>query len=347
MNGTVGDALALLRLQNVDVNSPIESDANPLSARWNAVPLSTVLHDIAQAISRESEIIERSGSWWVGPPSDTDLETRRYYLPYESASAAENVIKITAGDRAKTAFVNDVLVVRDTPLNLSRFEKGLEQLISPRAQWEVGVQLMELNENAARMVGLDWSLTGTGSLTSILEPSSLVKLGQLAANVNLQASSSDGWARNVSTTTLLVMDGETSKIHSGEKTPVPRRTVSPEGTVTTTGFEQVESGIIITISPRTSSEGTVILRVTPEISTITGFIDGSPKLSIRSLNSVAHLRPPQTIALGGLDRAELSSDHNKAVPFLERFTGSTQRIGSLSRLYLFVTIRPAQGFAGP
>lgn len=125
-----------------------------------------------------------------------------------------------------------------------------------------------------------------------------------AVALNALASITD--VNIVSSPSLMVLDNQEATLQIGDQVPVA--TQQSQGTdnanapvITTISFK--DTGIILTVRPRVSSTGRVILEIEQEVSnvskTTTSGID-SPTISQRKINTTVVVNDGSTLALGGL-----------------------------------------------
>jgi type II secretory pathway component GspD/PulD (secretin) len=139
----------------------------------------------------------------------------------------------------------------------------------------------------------------------------------------LEAIASDSSSDLIATPELTTLDNRKARINLGSRVPVPifsnilnaqTNTVFP----TITGFEYIDTGTILEVTPRVGADDYVTLDVAPEISEITGFVGPNqerPVLAQRKMTTSVVLRSGATLALGGL-KQEKKTETIAKVPFL-------------------------------
>ena len=99
---------------------------------------------------------------------------------------------------------------------------------------------------------------------------------------------------------ILIDDGAEGIWKDSISVPIPQKTVSPEGTVTTNGFEFIETGSILSCKIRETSNGSV-LTYSIEQSNITGFVENEAPIVAQSvLSSQVSLKSSGVYLLGEL-----------------------------------------------
>jgi general secretion pathway protein D len=189
--------------------------------------------------------------------------------------------------------------------------------------------------NPTSTVGLGGGATGAGqnllagfapgdSMPQVL--SNQFTFGILDASqlsVVFEAIRSDTRSKLIASPSLTTLDNRKAKITLGQIVPVPVftnivNTQTNQSFPTITGFEDIEVGTLLTVTPRIGSDEYVTLDVAPEISEITGFVGPNQERPIRSqrrMETTVVLRDGATLVLGGLNQSRVSETVNK-VPFL-------------------------------
>lgn len=236
------------------------------------------------------------------PSEDQRIQTSSF-VSADEASALLNAVYPDAG---ATASGDRVALGPEAPYEAADL---LRKLNATPSTWILDVLLVELNASTARDIGLGWSIgatlsarvdTGTG-----LDETTGPILGAKAAavaEVVARLSAESSLAKLSHRGTLYLIDGEPATLNQGDTIPVPQRTVSPEGTVSVTGFTQIQTGFTLTATA-TQAEEIVRLELEPTVSEVAGFVlNEAPIVLSRSLQSVALVRPGGWLVIGGFDR---------------------------------------------
>ena len=154
----------------------------------------------------------------------------------------------------------------------------------------------------------------------------------------------------VSTPSLLVLDNHEATLNVGDQVPVVTQSAvsvtDPDAPIVNK-VEQRDTGTILTITPRVSSSGRVILDIRQEVSDVveteTSGID-SPTIQERIITTTVAVDAGESIALGGLIREARNRTQDKVpllgdVPVLGAIFRSTTDTDE--RTELLVIIRPS------
>ena len=123
----------------------------------------------------------------------------------------------------------------------------------------------------------------------------------LAQNIDLVLQSKSEFVKVVSSPVLLLRDGTSANWQDGLTVPIPQKTVSDSGTVTTNGYTNIDTGLNLTCSLRESLKGAV-LTVKYTDSDIKGYNDYQPIISKSELNVNADVESGRIYLLGELFR---------------------------------------------
>ncbi|MEL0647378.1 hypothetical protein V6248_08075 [Pseudoalteromonas agarivorans] len=191
------------------------------------------------------------------------------------------------------------------------------------------VTILEVTLSDSVSSGIDWVYknTGiepsTGPLTTVTgSPSSIVGTvlsGNWQANLNWNSTKSD--SRVISRPYLIVKDGESATISSGDQVPIITQTVESLGSDNNSVSNSVQyrsTGVNVTISPIINSQGVISLNVSMSVSNASANNLGgstSPTITNRSISTQILSGDGQTVALGGLIQ-ETKDNKGNAIPVL-------------------------------
>lgn len=138
-------------------------------------------------------------------------------------------------------------------------------------------------------------------------------------SVVLNALSAVTTVKVLSSPTLTVLDNHTAKLQVGDQVPVISESATSGTTgTTTTSIQMKDTGVILGVTPRISSNGHILLDIVQEVSdvvnTTTSTIN-SPTIRQRKVSSTVEVGDGQSIVIGGLvqEQQQKSTD---SVPVL-------------------------------
>lgn len=237
---------------------------------------------------------------------------------------------------------NNALVILASPVDYEKIESAIRKLDVVPRQVLIEVLIAEVTLTDELSYGIDWfinarsglSSTGSGALlpnvtTGTLNFGSLPTtsgvpsptgtlpaftgglqlVNTLGGDVRgvLRAVGGDSRLKIVSSPSLMVIDNQKAQIQVGSRVP----TLSSQQTGTTTGtttgvissIQYLDTGILLSVTPRVNSGGRITLEIAQEVSeaaaTQTSGID-SPTITKRTAQSVVTTQSGETLVFAGL-----------------------------------------------
>jgi type IV pilus secretin PilQ/predicted competence protein len=165
----------------------------------------------------------------------------------------------------------------------------------------------------------------------------------------LEVLKSDGGTNLIANPEITTLNNREARINIGDTVPIPIFTTNLEtGVSAVTGFEEVETGTILSVIPQVNNDGeSVTMTVKPEISEIIGFkgqFDERPITASRRAETTVRLRDGETLVIGGLVNEKSDESITKIpilgdVPLLGWFFKYRSKNRTKRSLYVFVTPR--------
>ena len=157
----------------------------------------------------------------------------------------------------------------------------------------------------------------------------------------IRALITDGRAKMLARPNITTVQGHEALINIGAEVPVPR--VSTSNSVTTSGIEYREAGIILRYTPRVTADGNIVARVHTEVSTPV-YVDDlkAYRFQKRSADTTVRLRNGETMVIGGLIDSDESRSLAKIpflgdIPVLGAFFRSVRTSKTETELMIFLT----------
>jgi|GEM_PF-896640 len=147
---------------------------------------------------------------------------------------------------------------------------------------------------------------------------------------------------------ITVLHNKTATIINGKKIKIPTYSQNLQyGITTISGYEDIQTGTNLKVTPRLIDETAVSLKVNPEVSEITGFrgeFNEIPDVETRSVDTEINLEDGKTLIIGGLVRT-LKRNTESGVPFLKDipilgyFFRYTSEVTEKDDMIIFITPR--------
>ncbi|MDR7544744.1 MAG: secretin N-terminal domain-containing protein [Armatimonadota bacterium] len=231
------------------------------------------------------------------PPRSTGPTTELYTLRHARASAVASIL--TSHVRDIQVSYNDAqnaLLVTASPAQHDRVRQVLETIDRPTAQLVVEAEVFSVQDNVQQTLGIDWTLDAVytlarqpdGSLVGTLDPFQVVS--------RLRAAASQGRARVLSRPRVLTVSGQQATITVGDQVPVLSRDAQGNTVVVTT----VNAGMRLQVTPRILPDGNVELTLAAEANSLSGFVQDTPIISQRSVQTRLVVQDSTPVIIGGL-----------------------------------------------
>ena len=278
-----------------------------------------------------------------------DLVIQTFYLSNGDAEQVTNVVRTMI--EARNVFplkALNAITIRDTADKVKIAQKIIEANDKAKAEVVVDVELLQLDLNKTRNLGMD--VTGTsGTLAAfgppddkgVQNPLTTVTRQQLAhlgaANLMFSIPSVEySFIKTVANSELLanpelrISEGEKATLHIGSRIPVPVSTFTSVSTTTSggsfapvTSFQYQDVGIKVSMEPRVHHNREVTLKLTVEVSsqgpdaagTGQNGVPAQPTFNTRTIESTIRLKDGETNFLAGLIQ-DSRTDSNTQTPFL-------------------------------
>jgi general secretion pathway protein D len=237
---------------------------------------------------------------------------------------------------------SNALLVRATPGQWESIRRAIERLDTMPLQVHIEAQIIEVQLQGQLSYGVNWFFENAVVDEAEL-PSALGRniwgdiagsagsgglgwtfLGRNAAAV-ITALDDVSDVRVLSTPSVVVRNNAEAKLDVGTKIPVNSTSFNPiagdpgSGNGTFTQVQYLDTGVILTVTPRISRDGTVFMEIEQEVSSPGDTPDDNGNLPInkRNLTTEAAIQSGETVMLAGLI-SDSTLDGSVGVPGLSR-----------------------------
>ncbi|MDM3872571.1 type II secretion system secretin GspD [Porticoccus sp. W117] len=262
----------------------------------------------------------------------------------------------------------NALVITAPPSLLATMKGVIKELDVPRAQVLVEALIVEVNEDLAHNLGIQWTADPPSGNTDVIGgfrnfPSGLtpLSLGEDGAPV-LGSGLSFGYLKNndlrliinalagetnaniLSTPTIVALDNEEASILVGSTVPFLTGQQQRPGDLNTFNTIQREDiGLSLTVTPRVNNNNSVTLAIDQSVESITQSPVETADIvtNKREIKTQVLIGDDQVLVLGGLMRDEFTETENKvpllgSVPLLGRLFRSTSITATKANLLVFI-----------
>ncbi|MEO0853229.1 MAG: hypothetical protein AAFY15_06965 [Cyanobacteria bacterium J06648_11] len=265
-----------------------------------------------------------------------------YAEPTEALDAFSTIL----GSQGEVRSVNGRIAYGGTREGLRRALDVASGFRNGPDGWLLRVVVFEVSDRIERQLGVDLALGASLDATGgdVAQPvdtpffaPALSGIRAAFAVAALASLSEDGSESRIRTSgTLYLLEGEPARLNQGERVPIPRRTVSPEGTVETAGFDYVETGFTLQAQGVRVPTG-LRLTLEPTLSSVTGFVEDAPIFNERSVEGVVVVDSGEWVLLSGLSRQERSQNAS-GVPGLPSSYLTDEKRDTLSESSIIIAV---------
>jgi general secretion pathway protein D len=301
-----------------------------------------------------------------------DLVIRTFFLSNGDVKDVSAMVRsILDLRRLGTIPALNAIIIRDTADKVAVAERLIE--VNDKAKSEVVVDVELLQVNTDKLLDLGTAF-GASSVTATVVPGAgtggTTSAGSLPWNAIKSLGINDfmftiptvtfNFLKNNTDAELLakpqlrIAEGEKAQLVIGDRVPIPVTTINTQQAVGSTGvipitsFQYQDVGIKIDMEPRVHHNKEVSLKLTIEVSQISGYVQSTdnskqPIIGTRTITSSIRLKDGETNFLAGLIRKDTSKSKT-TIPFL----GDLPLIGALfthnstedKRTDLYLTLTP-------
>lgn len=295
-----------------------------------------------------------------------DEEVQTFYLhntttPQELQEVVNLIRQLLDTPRVQQVAGDNAIVIRATPAALTLASKIIDSIDKPKPEVVLQVDVLEAQLDHERTLGIQpgqsatLAFTGTPtSSTSTTSTTSTSTTPSIPLNVHLSSADysltlpgatlnallTDSATKIIQDPTIRIVDGATAKLAIGDKVPVATGSfqagVGVTGTagvspLVNTQFTYQEVGVNVEVTPRVHPDGSVSLKMTVDVSSITGedTIGGitEPVIGQRKIEHDVRLQDGEVSILGGLITSSQTKSLSgwpglSSIPFLRYFFSS-------------------------
>ncbi len=251
---------------------------------------------------------------------------------------------------------NGSLIVVTTPDNRELVKSILEQLDVVAQQVMIQTVIVEASLTKANQLGLEWKYASTHKgVTSTTGDT----FGLQNANPALQGFSysmtggdltaffnmlqTDTKFQILSTPRIFTSNNTTATINISQQIPYIVSTIQNTNGTTSFNYAFQDVGIVLTVTPRITSNGYVNMDVTQTANDLQGYTNfNAPIVNQREANTTVSVKDGETIVLGGMIQNQVTATTNKIpllgdIPVLGKLFQSTNNTKTKTELLVFLT----------
>jgi general secretion pathway protein D len=195
----------------------------------------------------------------------------------------------------------NAVILTGPPDVVNAMRAVIEKLDVPLDSVLLECQIVELDDNAAKDLGVDFSAQGYVANVTYKTQSLQYAQGAATFQANVYALAQKGEGRILAKPRILAQNGTSASILTGDALPIIT-TVIVAGTsaVTAQQVNYVNVGVNLQIQPRISADGFVTSHIFAEVSSVTAYTQGIPQISQRQALTQATVKDGDSFIIGGL-----------------------------------------------
>ncbi|WP_273060742.1 type II secretion system protein GspD [Colibacter massiliensis] len=301
---TVLEGLARSNNMNLVVNETVTGN------------LTMHLHDVSAeealqaVVDNQNLFVEEHGGIRVisGAVKDDGAQTSyscvlAYAGPDEIGAALTSRL---SAEKVKVYSEGNAVVVSGTRRDVEAAKRLIGELDKPAGQVDVEVEILSLNKEAVKELGIDWSWSGIeGGVGRTHLP---------YAEAQIHAFLSTGKADVLARPHIVAKNGQEARIFIGDKIPVVTEHVSGGERTSTTEYK--DAGILLQYTPRIHRDGTVTAKIHGEVSMPVYVRDlKAYSIATRQVDTEVRVKANESLVIGGLIGKEEVENFRK-IPIL-------------------------------
>ncbi|MDD5597253.1 MAG: hypothetical protein PHV82_04875 [Victivallaceae bacterium] len=209
-------------------------------------------------------------------------------------------------------FSNGVIVVSDREHVLTRVSQMCDYIEAGfSGSWILQLYFVVVKKDALLEAGFDMESSGTLSYNV---SNSTVSLDNVKLDGVFNLISQSNFADMYATPMFLLRDGIEGKWSDGKRIPIPQKTTSTYGVVSTTGFTYVDTGLNISATVR-ESKSAALLKLSVSLSDVDSYVEYAPVTSQCAFNSECELEQNRVYLVGEMARYKVLDTQKKILNF--------------------------------
>ena len=274
------------------------------------------LTEALKVIARISglQVITLDNGYLIGDPRPEDRRVVVRRVPSLEPEEIESVFYPMVSDTGSISVVgNGTLIVSDSDSAIEKIDEVIESIGGNSVStWVIQLYLISIEQKAKQEFGFDaipsievaanFALGSSrlAALSSLPSESGVSLKGGLQALI--KAANENSGVKLVAEPLFFMADGSDVYFQRGSQIPVARRVVSDQGTVSTAGFDMLQTGIIIDMNMRETSGESARLDMEVQIASTSDSVEGVPIIKREAYNGVVEVQDDGVYLIGELQR---------------------------------------------
>ena len=362
------------------VKVTVDKDLNAISVLGTAGDQDRIAAAIAQLDAAQGSGGQASGGAAAYGDGNVDVVQLQDAMPGQNgapstsaqdiASAVQQALSGMAPDLHLTVPANSSeIILAGSPQSIRLAKDLISRLDGPQPLVVLDTEVLEVDENVARNIGLELPNAVISSTWSEMQPTPDPNTGQpghigrfqgltrtpiqFTAELNLLVQK--GNARVLADPRVTTISGHTATIRAGDTIAILTQTGGGVGTPVTQQLQTFQTGVTLDITPQVGPAGNVVVALHPVVNSLEGILNGVPQIATRDTQTVVQLNDNQTLVIGGLIQETLQHTVSKIpllgdIPLLGKLFQNSDTQASRNELVIVVTphvIKPGGALPPP
>ena len=237
----------------------------------------------------------------------------------------------------------NAIILTGTPDVIARFKAKIDLIDVPLASVELETQIVELDDNAAKQIGIDFTSTGGPVATATYAIKNLTTgQGSVTLQAAVYAQIQKGLGRSIARPRITALDGTSAQIITGTQIPIVTSIAVSGVSAVSSQVQYINVGVSLQIQPRISPDGYVTSHIFSQVSSQAGTVQGYPELVQREATTSATVKDGDSFVIGGLLQQTDISSVSKIpglgdIPLIGGLFRYRNDSGQNANLYIIVT----------
>lgn len=282
-----------------------------ITAEFKDTDLSTVFTFLSRQLG--VDVVRVGNTFYLGELKDEDKGVLIRRVLSHDEQNLNHILDTLKSSQGKGKVISGrILILSDKDFVLRRVTESIDQLESlSLSSWIVQLYFVVLRKDALAEAGFTMSTSGTLSY-NISE--NTIEAKNFSAEGLFSGILESNYADLYASPMFILRDGKKGTWFDGQRVPVPKKSVSDYGTVTTSGFDYVNTGLEVSALVNESRSGAFI-QLDISLSDIQSYVEGNPLTSKTSCNIALDLIPNKIYLLSELQRFTVLDRQSESLLF--------------------------------
>jgi type II secretory pathway component GspD/PulD (secretin) len=205
------------------------------------------------------------------------------------------------------------LVLTGSPYSIRLAKALIDRLDVEQKLVVLDTEILEVDESAAKNLGLSFGVPAISSSFSETTPASPdggtpppflrfqpLTRTPISFGITLNALIQRGQGRVLANPRITTISGRTATIRAGDNIAILTTTGGGTGTVATTQLQTFQTGVTLDITPVVNAGNFITVALHPTVNSLAGISNGIPQIATRDTQTTVAMREDETLVIGGL-----------------------------------------------